>query len=120
MTGLCISSVIGLAILGNHGPEYEVRQTAYASREDCLQDWGSEQDCAPQPSNRTNYSGPRYYWDSSQNHPVIVQPDGTERVATTARIGSSGSTAGRTSIVGSFARGGFGRIGRGFSGGRGG
>jgi hypothetical protein len=50
----------------------------------------------------------------------MVDSDGSERVATSTRVGPSGGGSGRTSIVGSFARGGFGGIGRGVSSGRGG
>ncbi|MBS0393882.1 MAG: hypothetical protein JSR54_04605 [Proteobacteria bacterium] len=120
MAGVCFTGVVGLAVLGNHGPEYDVQQTMYASREDCLQDWGSEESCPPRGSSTTAYSGPRYYWDPERSRPVVLQADGSERPANAARIGPRGSAIGRTSVVGSFARGGFGHIGRGFSAGRGG
>jgi hypothetical protein len=65
------------------------------------------------------YFGPRYYWDPDRGKAVVVERDGSERVSTETRVGPGGSPSGRTTIVGSFARGGFGGIGRGFSGGRG-
>jgi hypothetical protein len=116
---LCAAGVVGLVALGNHGREFDVRQTAYASREDCLSDWGTEDSCRSSGSS-TYYFGPRYYWDPQRNGPVVIGGDGSERVATNTRIGPSGSSSGRTAVVGSFARGGFGGIGRGFSSGRGG
>jgi hypothetical protein len=124
MAAVCVTGAVGLAVLGNHGPEYDVRETSYSSREDCLSDWGTEESCPPdtRPESARHdltYHGPRYYWDPERGHAVILHGDGSEHVATSARIGPSGSASGRTSVVGSFARGGFGHIGRGFSGGRG-
>lgn len=117
---LYVAGLVGLVALGNHGTQFDVRQTRYASREDCLQDWGDEDSCRAAGQGSGVYFGPRYYWDPDRNRPVIVDSNGSEHVATTARIGSSDSPSGRTAVVGSFARGGFGGIGRGFSSGRGG
>jgi hypothetical protein len=114
--------VVGLAVLGYHGAQYDVRQTVYSSQENCRQDWGSDAACAPVANNQgsTFYYGPRYYWDPHQQRPMIVAPDGSARVAEDARIGPGVSTLGRSAVVGEFSRGGFGGIGRGFSSGRGG
>lgn len=117
---LTVAGVAGLAMLGNHGTQYDVRQTRYASREDCLKDWGTQESCPANSSNGGAYFGPRYYWDPKRSSPVVVTGDGAEHVATNARVGPVGSTIGSTAVVGVFARGGFGRIGRGFSSGRGG
>jgi hypothetical protein len=119
---LWFAGFVGLAILGNHGSQFDVQQTMYASREDCLEDWGTEGSCAQSTGSgqSSTYFGPRYYWDPDRGRPVMVDRDGSERVATATRVGPSGSRSGRTSIVGSFARGGFGGIGRGFSSGHGG
>lgn len=119
---LLFAGIVGLAILGNHGRQFDVQQTRYASREDCLEDWGTDASCAQSTGSgqSSTYFGPRYYWDPDRGRPVMVDADGSERVATTTRVGPSGSPRGRTSIVGSFARGGFGHIGRGFSSGHGG
>lgn len=118
---LCATGIVTLVALGNHGRTYDVRQTTYASREDCLQDWGTEESCPASGQYQPGtYFGPRYYWDPGRNRPVVIGNDGAERVASSARIEPSGSLSGRTSVVGSFARGGFGGIGRGFSSGRGG
>ena len=121
----CLAGAVGLGALSNHGTEYDVRQTSYLSREDCLRDWGSEESCSAGPAPGSNglnstYVGPRYYWDPDRGRPVIIGRDGAEHVSTTARVGPTGSSVGRTALVGSFARGGFGGIGRGFSFGRGG
>jgi hypothetical protein len=117
---LGLTGVAALVVLGNHGAQYDVRQTAYASREDCLKDWGTEASCPANRSGGSAFFGPRYYWDPKRSSPVVINPDGSEHVAYEARVGSSGSSTGRTSIVGNFSRGGFGGIGRGFSSGRGG
>lgn len=120
---LSAAGVVGLVVLGNHGREFDLQQTSYASREDCLDDWGSEESCrevGPSGYSGRVYVGPRYYWDPDRGRPVIIAPDGSERVATNARIGSGGSRTGHSSFAGSFARGGFGGIGRGISAGHGG
>jgi hypothetical protein len=119
---LYFAGIVGLVILGNHGSQFDVQQTRYASREDCLADWGTEGSCAQGagPGQSAPYLGPRYYWDPDRGRPIVVNSDGSERVATSTRVSPSGSLTGRTSIVGSFSRGGFGGIGRGFSGGHGG
>lgn len=115
------AGLVGLVVLGNHGAQFDVLQTEYASRQDCLEDWGDEDSCRAVDPRRSNiYFGPRYYWDPARGRPVLVGLDGSERVASTARVGPSRSSAGATSVVGSFARGGFGGIGRGFSSGHGG
>jgi hypothetical protein len=115
--------VVGLVALGNHGAEFDLQQTAYASRQDCLEDWGSEESCREvnsSGSGRSVYFGPRYYWDPNRGRPVVIAADGSERVATGARIGATGSRTGSTAFAGVFARGGFGGIGRGISAGHGG
>jgi hypothetical protein len=118
-----LAGAVGLALLGYHGREFDVQQTAYASRQDCLDDWGTEQSCQPVSTGSAHgpvYFGPRYYWDPGRGRPVVIGADGSERVATAARVGPSGSRFGSTSFAGTFARGGFGGIGRGFGSGHGG
>jgi len=121
---LSFAGIVGLVLLGNHGAEFDLQQATYASREDCLNDWGSEESCSeaspPNNAGRVTYLGPRYYWDPDRGRPVIVGADGSERVVTNARIGPSGSRSGHSSFAGVFARGGFGHIGRGISAGHGG
>ena len=121
---LSAAGVVGLVVLGNHGRAFDLQQTSYASREDCLSDWGSEENCREVAGSGNNwrptYFGPRYYWDPERGRPVVIDPDGSERIVTNARIGSTGSRTGRSSFAGVFARGGFGGIGRGISAGHGG
>lgn len=119
---LGLAGLVGLAVLGYHGSQYDVRQTTYASRDDCLRDWGSEESCAAVTNGHGGvaYFGPRYYWDPHRHSPVVIAPDGSEHVAAGARVDAGDSWRGRTAVVGHFSRGGFGGIGRGFSSGRGG
>jgi len=122
-TALSLAGVVGLVVLGNHGAEFDLQQTSYATREDCLNDWGSDESCRPvdlSHSGRPVYYGPRYYWDPARGRPVVVGADGSERVAMNARIGAGGSRTGHSSFAGTFARGGFGGIGRGIGSGHGG
>jgi hypothetical protein len=119
---LWTAGAVSLVVLGNHGEEFDVLQTQYASRQDCLQDWGDEDSCKALegPRSQTTYFGPRYYWDAARGKPVVVAPDGSEHIASQSRVGPTRGSLGATSVVGSFARGGFGGIGRGFSFGHGG
>jgi uncharacterized protein YgiB involved in biofilm formation len=120
---LWAAGMVGLVVLGNHGRQFDVQQTRYTSREDCLEDWGTEQSCqqtAASEGQTTTYVGPRYYWDPDRGKPVVIGTDGSEHVATSSRVRPSESISGRTSVVGTFSRGGFGGIGRGFGSGRGG
>jgi len=121
-TVLWAAGMVGLVVLGNHGRQFEVQQTRFTSREDCLADWGTEESCGQvaAPQGQATYFGPRYYWDTDRGRPVVIGADGSEHVATESRVGPADSVSGRTSVVGTFARGGFGGIGRGFSSGRGG
>ena len=118
------STLVQLVLLGSAATVYgafsdikvSLTQRSYASEADCRADWGTEDDCRQlQPDGR--YYGPRYYWDSNRNRPVIVGRDGTERISPTARF-SSESVAHGVARPAGFTRGGFGGFGHAF--GRGG
>ena len=115
----------------------EIRQHTYASREDCLNDWGrDERDCQPEKSGR-GYRGPRYYWHHTGGYPIALEPDGSSRplpnshlragIATKATSTHTmlGHVRGATSIGkttghiggGHTSRGGFGGTAHGISGG---
>lgn len=129
---------------GDGSETAELRQQVYATREDCLNDWGrDERDCQPvQTGARTRYVGPRYFWYHTGGYPVAVDHDGSQRPlphaaggrpgARSAAIGTMTSTArvssryragglqtGGARIGGArhVSRGGFGGMARGFSGG---
>jgi hypothetical protein len=110
-----LGSVAGL--YGCDSPE-ALEQQRYASLDDCEKDWGDSTLCRHVPSstswNSGYYFGPRYYWDRAADRPMVVNGDGTVRVAHAAHIARSGSALGETHAAGNFARGGFGGIGRAF------
>jgi hypothetical protein len=94
-----------------------LEQQRYASQDDCEKDWGDTNLCRrvpPSTSNTGYYFGPRYYWDRTADRPMVVDGDGTLRLAHAARIARTGSALGETHSAGSFARGGFGAIGHAF------
>lgn len=117
----------------------EIRQHTYASREDCLEDWGrDERDCHPAKSG--GYAGPRYFWHHSGGYPVAIDTDGSTRPLPRSNLAQPGATTratsthtmlghvgGATSIgkttarvgggSGHTTRGGFGGMAFGFSGG---
>ncbi len=102
--------LIGVAALSGCGGE---RRDVYATREDCLADWGNKpEDCKPasdaKHANRGFFYGPIYAgrmgsssWGRSANSVSSTRASGSGR-----SIGSSGSSS----------RGGFGASGRSSSG----
>jgi hypothetical protein len=110
-----LGSVVGL--YGCDSPE-TLEQQRYASLDDCEKDWGDATVCRHVPSpnswNSGYYFGPRYYWDRGADRPMVVNGDGTVRIAHAAHIARTGSALGETHSAGSFARGGFGGIGHAF------
>jgi hypothetical protein len=111
-----LGSAIGL--YGCDSPTETLEQQRYASLDDCEKDWGDANLCrnAPSPSSWRSgyYVGPRYYWDRDTHRPMVVNGDGTVRVANAAHIARTGSSLGETHAAGSFARGGFGATGHAF------
>ena len=95
--------LIGVAALAGCGEEDGERRDVYASREDCLADWGKKpEDCTPatEPRHaaRSYWYGPSYGYGSSSG-------SGWASHARTSRaVGSSHS---------GISRGGFGASGRG-------
>jgi hypothetical protein len=120
--------------------ETEYKQQTYASREDCMSDWGrDERDCRPARSGGSGggaYLGPRYYWLHSGGYPMAVDPDGRTRplpnsyltnpgstskaistTSTSGRIGGHYTGGGAQMGGGHTTRGGFGGTAHGMSGG---
>lgn len=118
------STLVQLVLLGSAATAYgafsdsriALSQHSYNSTEACREDWSDEPACSQSGPDGRVY-GPRYYWDTGRNRPVIVDRDGTERPGTGARFVSESGAHGTTHAAG-FTRGGFGSIGHGF--GRGG
>lgn len=136
---LVLLGSFSLLISCGQGGQTEIRQNTYASKEDCLNDWGrDERDCRPDKSGR-GYIGPRFYWHHAGGYPVAIDSDGSTRPlpSSTLRSGvatkatgtrtmlghvGGGTTVGKATGrigggTGHISRGGFGGIARGFSGG---
>jgi uncharacterized protein YgiB involved in biofilm formation len=94
--------LIGVAALGGCGSD-DTRRDVYASREDCLADWGNRpQDCTPATEDRHRSHG--YFYG-----PSYVHRSGTGGSSWTSRSGSGRSIGSSSSGV---SRGGFGSSAR--------
>ena len=123
---------LGVAMLSEEKTIEPLKQDSYASKEDCVRDWGSEESCKEEPQGSGShggsgggggsggagngddrrYHGPRYYWDRSAGHPVVVTESGMHQAMPTAHAGGSpASHSIGTTHVGSVSRGGFGHFG---------
>ncbi len=100
---LVLIGLAGVAALGGCSKE-ETRRDVYASKEDCLADWGnSPKDCVPaydRPTGnaaRTHYYGPAYthYGGSSSTNSSAARSSRAMSSATVSRggFGSSGHSA---------------------------
>lgn len=99
--------LIGVAALAGCSEE---RRDVYASRQDCLADWGNKpQDCTPATEER--YAGHHYFYGPSYTYSRGWGSSGWTPGARSSRAIASSSA--------SVARGGFGSTGRGSSGARG-
>jgi hypothetical protein len=114
---------LGVAVLSDSKTTEPLRQDKYASREDCMQDWGgSPETCQEETSGssggsssggngRIYYEGPRYYWDRSAGHPVIVTKSGAHQPMPSARPNGNRLSHSIGSVdAGSVSRGGFGHF----------
>jgi uncharacterized protein YgiB involved in biofilm formation len=99
--------LIGVAALAGCGREAEKRRDVYASREDCLSDWGNKpEDCKPA-------SEPRHASQGFWYGPMYPIPFGYSRGgAWTPRSGTHAIGASSAGTSGSVSRGGFGASSR--------
>lgn len=99
--------LIGVAALGGCGDD-DTRRDVYASREDCLADWGNRpEDCTPATDQRHRSAG--YFYGPSYLHRSHGSGSAwTSRSSTSRSIGSSSSSSSSRSV----SRGGFGSSGR--------
>jgi len=110
-----------IASLPGCAPDHpiDLQQKRYLTLEECQRDWGNDQPCAPGNRNdsggRSYYYGPRYYWDSENNRPVTVDPNGQTHPLANTAVGGEHASSGEVMHVGSISRGGFGSLGHGFS-----
>lgn len=129
---LLLGTLTALTGCGPSMDEVGYRQNRYASREDCLRDWGNdERDCRSSGAGGA-YLGPRYIYSHGGGYPMAIDPDGTTRQlpnsyltrpgarstaqsamssSMTVRSNSSVASAGRATGA-TIARGGFGSTGR--------
>lgn len=101
--------LIGVAGLAGCGEEQ--RRDVYASREDCLADWGNKpEDCTP--ASEPRHSGRGYFYGPS--HATRSSGSSWGRSSSTGSSSSRSSSSGRSigSSGGSSSRGGFGSSGR--------
>ena len=102
--------LIGLATLAACGKDEEVRRDVYATREDCLADWGNRpEDCTPATEKR--HQGAGYFYGPL--YAGYLAGRGGSAWTQNARPGSrsiGSSSAGAPSR--SVTRGGFGSSGR--------
>jgi uncharacterized protein YgiB involved in biofilm formation len=114
--------LIASASLAACGPStQDTRREIYGTREKCLEDWGSEEDCEQQAGSGY-YHGPHYFYrggvpyvfrrGSDQSQPLHPAAGFSRLPAGMASLNSAGSL--KTSHI---SRGGFGGIGAFFSGG---
>lgn len=116
---------LGVAALSEEKTVEQLKQDHYASKADCMQDWGgSEENCKEESGSSSHssgsggggssgggYRGPRYYWDRSAGHPVIVTDSGAHKPMPSAHpSGNAFSHSIGSSNAGSVTRGGFGHF----------
>jgi hypothetical protein len=118
---------LGVAILSEEKSTQQLSQDDYANKAECLNDWGTEENCkearsqsnthsssvSSAGSNTENktYQGPRYYWDRSTGHPVVVTDSGVHQHMPSAHpSGSPLSHSISTAHAGNISRGGFGHF----------
>lgn len=120
---LMLGTGLGIAALSDDKSVEQLRQDSYASRAECVQDWGTEQSCREEPSQGGSYSGsgssresgryqgPRYYWDRASGHPVVVTDSGMHQAMNSAHAGGDPlSHSIGTAHAGTVTRGGFGHF----------
>ncbi len=106
---------LGVAMLSEEKTVEQLKQDKYASKEDCMHDWGgSEQNCTADTSQSTSitYDGPRYYWDRSTGQPVVVTESGAHQPVPNAHPAGSPLSHSVGSVpAGTVTHGGFGHFG---------
>lgn len=119
---------LGVAMLSEEQSVEQLKQDRYASREDCVQDWGTKEVCQEESGGGGSssgggggggsnddkdrkYRGPRYYWDRSAGRPVIVTESGKHKAMPSAHPGGNQLSHSIGSVdAGSVTRGGFGHF----------
>ena len=102
----CVTLVLigAAAVSGCSDPPPTSRKAAYASKQECLADWGDDKECDEQVAPRTGTSsGSHIYWGPSGRSPS--RNFGSSGSSSSSSRGSSSSSSHSTS------RGGFGSHG---------
>jgi uncharacterized protein YgiB involved in biofilm formation len=109
---------LGVALLSEEQTTERLKQDQYANREDCVTDWGAEARCTPDETSGSahggsgGYHGPRYYWDRTAGHPVIVNDAGVHQALPGAHPNGDPLSHSSFSVdAGHVTRGGFGHLG---------
>lgn len=106
---------LGVSVLSEKKSVEPLKQDEYVTREDCMRDWGGEAGNCRKVSTRsgaTGYKGPRYYWDRSSGHPVVVTENGAHIPMENAHPAGSPFSHSMESVkAGTITRGGFGHFG---------
>jgi uncharacterized protein YgiB involved in biofilm formation len=111
--------LVGLSVLAACGKNEEMRRDVYASREDCLADWGNKpEDCTPSTEKRHQgggfFLGPLYAMTAMN---AMRGGSGSAWTANNAArpgsraVGSASAPARSSGSSGSISRGGFGSSG---------
>lgn len=106
---LVLVGAAALAACGDSDPE---RRDVYASKQDCVQDWGQETKCEPAPASATNstsrpHSGHGYFWGPLYRGSSAGYRAGSSGTSGASAIGGAG-TSSRAIGSASVSRGGFG------------
>lgn len=127
---LMLGTGVGIAALSDEKSTAQLMQDSYASKEECVQDWGADQRCKDEQKNNgahssgggggggggrstesNRYNGPRYYWDRNTGHPVVVSDSGAHEMVASAHPGGDPLSHSTASFhAGSVTRGGFGHF----------
>ena len=92
--------LIGTLALAACGPQHEevtYRQHGYDSKQQCVQDWGNEQQC--QSRSGGGYVGPRYMWNHGAGHPVVINQDGSTQQLSNTYLSRPGTASAASSAV---------------------
>jgi uncharacterized protein YgiB involved in biofilm formation len=100
-------ALIGVAALSGCGRGEEQRRDVYATREDCLADWGNKpQDCTPATEARHASHG--FWYGPSYGIPYGYSSSSSWTPRSGARAIGSSSLGSRSGSSSSVSRGGFG------------
>src|SRR5438132_1065633 len=83
--------LLGAAALAGCGDDDSGRRDLYASKQDCVQDWGDEKKCEPAPPGTTSsrpHSGGGYFWGPAYSGSSYRTGNSTSTGWTAARSGS--------------------------------